>query len=202
MNYVYVVFFTTNTHMGRLIRFSTRNKFNHVSFSIDPNLNTMYSFARYKINSPIRGGFVTEKPERYLYNGEQINIKICSLALGDEEYERILKELDYFEKHKDQMTYNTFNAILSVFNKKLIMKNAYTCLEFVAYLLNIHEIMTIGELEDRLKNNIVYHGNMQKTTTKMDDTEACDTYFNKRDILEVFTDTALHLGRIFKRLII
>lgn len=119
---IYVVFIMTNTYMGKLIRLFTRNQYNHVTLALDSNLCEMYSFARYHINSPIRGGFVVELPDRYLFNNQDVMIKVCQMPVNEEQYRRIQEEIRYFKKHKEIMIYNTLNAILSLLRKRVHLK--------------------------------------------------------------------------------
>ncbi len=76
-HYAYVVFFVTNTIMGKMIQFATRNSYSHVALAFEEDLQTMYSFARYHINSPISGGFVIEHPHRYLNGNRDVEINVC-----------------------------------------------------------------------------------------------------------------------------
>ena len=60
--YLYVVFSATPYRMGKLIRFVTREPYNHVAISTEASLTRMYSFARRFYRTPFYGGFVTEEP--------------------------------------------------------------------------------------------------------------------------------------------
>ncbi len=199
--YVYVTFFTTNTYMGKLIRFSTRNQYSHVTISFDASLSKMYSFARYHINSPISGGFVVEEPERYLNNNGDVQIKLCKIPLEKDEYHRMVKEFTYFQENKEQMLYNTLNAVLSLLKIKLSMKDSYTCLEFVTYLLHMNNIHAIRELERRLDQYLVYTGSFREIVKKNRETKKEDEYFMKRHRIGVVTDTVFHFQKIMLRLI-
>ena len=44
---VYVILSATELKMGKIIRFLTRYKYNHVSITLDDELRYMYSFSRY-----------------------------------------------------------------------------------------------------------------------------------------------------------
>ena len=64
-NVIYIVFSSTPTGMGRLIRLATRNQYNHVSLSFESDIQKLYSFARYHRTIPLYGGFVVESVLRY-----------------------------------------------------------------------------------------------------------------------------------------
>jgi hypothetical protein len=187
--------------MGRLIRLFTRNQYSHVSIAFEHDLNKMYSFARYNINSPISGGFVVEEPYRYLINNSDIYVKICKLPVSAIEYKRIKKEVEYFHKHKEEMIYNTLNAVLSLIKKRLEMKNTFTCLEFVTYLLRYPNILAIRELEERLEEYVVYYGSYRDITKWEQESIDEEDYFRRRHIIEVMMDTVSHLKKVMVRLL-
>ena len=199
--YIYVAFLVTNTNMGRLIRLFTRNQYSHVSIAFEHDLNKMYSFARYNINSPISGGFVVEEPYRYLINNSDIFVKICKLPVSAVEYKRIKKEVEYFHKHKEKMIYNTLNAVLSLIKKRLEMKNTFTCLEFVTYLLRYPNILAIRELEERLEEYVVYYGSYRDITKWEQESIDEEDYFRRRHIIDVMMDTVSHLKKVMVRLL-
>ena len=197
-HYVYVVFFVTNTMMGKMIQFATRNSYSHVALAFEEDLQTMYSFARYHINSPISGGFVIEHPQRYLNGNRDVEIKLCKVPVSEVDYRRIRKTIDFFCQNKDLMLYNTVNAILSLVNKKIKVENTYTCIEFVTYLLNIRNILAIRDLEIMLEPYQVYHGGLREIARLDDPLE--DDYFNRRCIHGIVYDTFSHFGKIILRL--
>ncbi len=96
------------------------------------------------------------------------------------------------------MLYNTVNAVLSLFNKKIKLKNTYTCIEFVTHLLNIRDILAIRELEIMLEQYQVYHGGLKEIARL--DYEVEDDYFNRRCLSGIIYDTFSHFGKIILRL--
>jgi len=198
---VYIVFLITNTNMGKMIRFFTHNKYSHVTFTFDQDLQEMYSFARYHVDSPILGGFVIEKPERYLNNNNDVTVKICKIPVSKKEYQRINQEIAYFKVNKQEMIYNTLNAVLSLLKKRIILKNTYTCLEFITYLLHYPNMLEIHELERRLNKYVVYHGSMKDISGWEQSYEDADDYFQRRHVLGGIYDTAYHFKKIAKRLV-
>ena len=67
--FLYIVVSSTPSRMGHFIRRITGQDYNHISVSLDPQLLTMYSFARRYYRTPLFGGFVQETPARYCING-------------------------------------------------------------------------------------------------------------------------------------
>jgi hypothetical protein len=201
MNYIYVVFIVTNTNMGKLIRLFTRNQYSHVTVAFDKDLRQMYSFARYHINSPISGGFVIEQPERYLNGNNDVTVKICELPVTEEEYNRIHTEVAFFKQNKEEMIYNTMNAVLSLLRRRISVKNTFTCLEFVTYLLHYSNILAIKELERRLEKFVVYHGSLKGIAQWEQSFVDEDDYFRRRHVMGIVTDTVYHFRKIVARMI-
>lgn len=195
---IFIIFLSTNTYMGKGIRFFTRNRYSHVTISMEHDLSRMYSFARYHINSPILGGFVTEHPLRYLYDNQDVSVKICRIRVGLEEYERIRSEINHFLTHRENMIYNTPNALLSLFGRQLEVKDMFTCLEFVTYLLRYSGILTLRELERRLEQQVIYSGSLRQIVS-LEQAYPEDDYFNRRDITGIVADTVHHIGKVAVR---
>ncbi len=197
---IFIAFLSTNTMMGRGIRLVTGNKYSHVAISLDQDLRVMYSFARYYINSPIRGGFVIEQPLRYLYDNQDVPVKLCKVSVSREEYDRIRSEIGYFIANREKLIYNTPNALLSLFGRQLTVKDMYTCLEFVTYLLHYPRLFTIRELEHRLEQQVVYHGSLKQIVAQ-EDTWPEDDYFNRRKVSGVVSDTVHHIRMVAVRVL-
>ena len=66
---LYVLFSATPYRMGKCIRFITGEPYNHVSIATEEDLRECYGFARRYYETPFYGGFVTERPSRYIHNG-------------------------------------------------------------------------------------------------------------------------------------
>lgn len=199
--YIYIVFISTKTYMGKMIRLFTHNEYSHVTIAFDQDLRKMYSFARYYINSPILGGFVTELPLRYLHGNNDVNIKLCKVPLTKEEYHRIYKEVEYFHKNSERMIYNTLNAVLSLLGKRLSSSNMFTCLEFVTHLLRYPDIMAIRELERRLKRYVVYQGSLRAVSFCEQDSDNRDEFFRRRRTLGIICDTVYHIRQVAARVL-
>lgn len=200
VDYIYIAFIVTNTGMGRMIRFFTQNQYSHVTIAFEHDLRKMYSFARYHINSPISGGFVIEQPQRYLYNNQDVRVKLCKLPVTPDEYERIQQEVAYFQQNREIMIYNTMNAVLSLLGKRSLGNNMYTCLEFVTYLLRYPNMLTIRELEKRLDDFAVYCGSLKGIADWKQALNPEDEYFIRRHSIGVVYDTVYHFRKVAGRM--
>ena len=163
MNSIYIIFSHTTTLTGRFIRAITKHEYNHVSLSLFEDLQVLYSFSRHFNKAPFYGGLTEESPLRY----KDAKVKVCKIALTDEEYKRAQDLLGNAVNNKDDYVYNFFSAAFFPFKKKIYVKNSFTCVEFAVHVLNrigVRNIQdkyySIIELEEILKNDTVYEGPM------------------------------------------
>ena len=197
--YIYIVFSKTSSKMGKCIRFVTRNQYNHVSIAFSPELEVMYSFARYNINSPFVGGFVMETQQRYFACEKPVEIKICKVPVSAERYSVIQHIIENFYTQRDEMIYNSLNAILSVFHREYKLENAYTCIEFAAFVLEMEGICSIEEMEQELQESVVYEGVWTLEEEINEGKKEIDDYFTVKSKRQVCSQTAVHFYRIAKR---
>ena len=59
---IYVAVSQTGTILSRIVKWVTRDKYNHVSISLTEDLSDLYSFGRKNPYNPFRAGFVKESP--------------------------------------------------------------------------------------------------------------------------------------------
>lgn len=192
---IYIIFSHTNTMMGRIIRLFTRHFYNHVAIAFDADLNAMYSFSRYHKNAALVGGFVSERPSRYIENGRQpVYVKLCCITRKDAQ--RIKALVEDMAKEQDKYIYNSFSAVYSIVHKKHEAKDAFTCIGFVSWILN-DPVNTIKELEERLKSNIIFEGDMR--TYPYAKQTPPDNYFVKVPKRSLITYTYFHFRKLIKR---
>lgn len=191
---VFVVISKTDTAVGSQ---RLTSSYNHVSISFSKDLNVMYAFSRYRINSPFVGGFVSEKPARYILNDTPTPIKIYMLMADDEDYEAICQRVDKFRKDKKIYIYNTYADIAHRMGKEKKIKYALTSVEFVCRVLEIRGVSTISQLEKELEYYLVYVGTLDKYLRG--EYECDDMYFNRQNPMKVFTSTVGHFARLTKR---
>ncbi|MEA4920727.1 MAG: hypothetical protein VB078_07395 [Clostridiaceae bacterium] len=197
MKAVYVVFSHTSTYIGKMIRLATMNKYNHVSVSFYEGLNEMYSFGRRYINSPLAGGFIVERPDRYNSPQQNISIKICRLAVSDAQYEEIENFIGSAFTNADKLIYNTFDAVFLVLHRRFRIKDAYTCLDFACRTLKFDNIFSIRQLEKQLEDNVIYEGSFCDWVASAPPSE--DLYFQRRSPVQVSADTARHFIKLVSR---
>lgn len=129
MKSIYVVFFSTDLRVGRFIRTMTRQKYNHVSISID-GLKTLCSFSRLYLAHPMIGGFVEESPKRYLMSDKTL-VKIVRIYVEDYKYALTEYNIRKMQKNPEAYVYNFLSFAGYAMGKRVKRDKAYTCVEFV-----------------------------------------------------------------------
>ncbi len=165
MKEIYVVFSSTPYKIGKFIRFFTREEYNHVSVMFDENMLEAYSFGRKHIDTPFWGGIIKDSISRYKYKNALADICVCKIPVEDEKYFKAFENAKNMYENRDLFVYNLFSAGVSVFRKRLFIHNAYTCVEFCAYILGImldnidqNGFYTVGELLEVFKEYSIYKG--------------------------------------------
>ncbi|MSS63630.1 hypothetical protein [Velocimicrobium porci] len=205
-NSIYVVFFSTNTKIGSIIRIVTKHSYNHVAIALDGELKQMYSFSRYHKTTPLVGGFVEESLLRYCSeDGTFSNIKVCRLPVSKKAYRVIKNQIQDMKKEKDHYMYNTFSAMLFLLHRRVLIKKAYICIEFVVSMLNQAKLLqekrtfyTIEQLEQVLEQYKIYEGDLSQYAKP--NNWGNDGFYIEDSILFNCKATVLHFGRLLGRL--
>ena len=129
--FLYVVFSATPTGMGRFIRLATGHPWNHVSLSLDPNLETLWSFARHRRCAPLWGGLVRESSLRY----QGARWKVCRLPLSEEAARNLEETLNRYWAEREDWLYHTPAALVSLAGYRPHMPRAHTCVSFALKIL-------------------------------------------------------------------
>ncbi len=197
---VYVVLLSSHTYIGRLIRTALKSKYNHAAISLDHDLKNMYSFARYNHNSPLVAGFVDEKLARYFHFGDP-PIKIFKIKLTKREYKKVKREIRQFELNQKSYVYNFISAMIAPFKRRFFIKNSFTCIEFVVYILgrvnkvkNEADYYNFRKLDKELKNHVHYEGTLYDYVKRKD--FDIGNYLEKKSKTEIFTGTFKEIQKL------
>lgn len=163
-----VVFSSTNTRIGSMIRVVTKNSYNHVSLAFDDDLHKMYSFARYYKNAPFFAGFVEESALRYAATKRrQVLVKVCRIELSPEQYICLRNYLDDLTTAPSRYIYNLFSAAATPLRRRVLIRDTYTCIEFVTHVLCRYMLLppswdvtfhSISDLERELSGGVAFEG--------------------------------------------
>ena len=176
--YIFMMFSSTPSKMGRFIRTITKNRFNHVSLCLDIEGVTLYSFARKYRRHPFYGGFVKESSTRFIHNDRFAHIKLCAIPVTEEQYTLVKHYMRTMESAADLYIYNHLSAIGTIVNKRIRIENAYTCVEFNAKILreigiisNVEEryVYSVRDLEILLSPYTIYEGSFEKMALIVND---------------------------------
>lgn len=148
MKDVYVIFSSTPYKMGRFIRLFTGGYFNHVSIMFDTNMSEAYTFGRKYIDTAFFGGMIKDSVSRYSKDGTTSKVSVCKISVDDEKYQQALNQAKNMYENKEDYVYNLFSAFVSIFGKRLFIKDAFTCVEFCTYILSI--------MTDKIEKNGFY----------------------------------------------
>lgn len=194
--WLYVMVSRTDTRMGRMIRCFTRSEYNHVSLALEPE--HFVSFARYRSDVPLAGGYVRETPERLLFRGRSVPVRIFRLGIREEEAGK-LEALFRLAGDRDcPLIYNSLGALFTSCHIPCPIPGAYTCLDFAGAVLG-HSFSSIRALAEALSPWEIYCGDLSGFLH--DNGSRSDPFFRNRGFFKGTGDTAVHFNRLFLRLI-
>ena len=199
-NYIYIIFSSTPTKMGKLIRSFTNNRFNHVSVSLDPELSYSYSFARRFYRTPLYGGFVQESNARYHRHGAHAQIHVCRLPVTPLQAADLADQFLMMDQFSDHYLYNHFSALAALIRVPVPARDAYTCVEFCVQILwklgfpvRPGVFYSVDELDALLCDYRIYEGPMPTVQ------QADDDFYAKKSIPKVITHTVRDFFRLIPR---
>lgn len=147
---IYLVFSNTGTILAKCINYYTKDKYVHVSLSLDESFEKMYSFGRIYPRNPFIGGLVEENLKDGVYkNFQNSECIIYRVQVSNEQYVLLKKELDLFLKDQKKYKYSLLGLLGVIMNRPIKRSNRYFCSEFVSYLLiksNIYDPNKIPSL--------------------------------------------------------
>ncbi|MCH5267259.1 MAG: hypothetical protein J1E62_02850 [Lachnospiraceae bacterium] len=143
---IYIVISQTGSIVSRIIRSVTGAVYNHASISLDPSLDTMYSFGRIHAYNPIWGGYVKESPNYGAFRRfRQAEVMVLAIKVNNAQYEGIKSKLEAMYDERGQYHYNYAGLFLALFHKPYRGKNHYTCSEFVRDVLEQFQVIEKDE---------------------------------------------------------
>lgn len=168
---IYLIVTQSGSFLSAILKRITGAQYNHVSVSLDRNLDAMYSFGRRHPYNPFWGGFVQESPWAGTFKRfpETDAVVVC-LNVTPIQHRELTRCLTDMYQRRTQYHYNVIGLLLAAFRIHYRSENHYYCSEFVKELLTRFDV--IGEEETGsipqpvhflfLKNSrVVYQGKLR-----------------------------------------
>lgn len=167
---LYVVLSKTSSGIGSAIRFVTNYEYNHASVATDKHLSFLYSFARKNRNAVLSAGFVEESLLRYYWKPEKdVVIKLFRVPLDENNYIKMRRILRHVSNNRERYIYNYLTMLSFFIGKRVSINRAFTCVEFVEYLLSELDIVpkpdkkayaSVKTLDSYLSDYLIYEGRL------------------------------------------
>ena len=203
---LYLVVSATTLKMGKAIRAATGYPYNHVSLALSSDIPKMYSFARRFISAPYYGGFVEESPRRFAYKNRFARIKVYSLPVREATFDALEELLAQMASDKERYLYNLISAAHSLFGKRIIIKDSYTCAEFVSDIISVvspgaglicGRYYSIKEICKALECNMIYKGTAEDISARASWDN--DRFIEKLSFSSGLAHSLRDFGRLLKR---
>ena len=166
MKSIYLVMSQTGSVLSKTIKLISKKNYNHISISLNENLNYMYSFGRKKPYNPFIGRFVVESPDMGTFlRFKNTRCRVIKLDVTDLQYEMLCSNIYDMIENKDSYKYNILGLFLAAFNIHVSFNNKFYCSEFVKYIMDKSNI-DVSILPDithptdfmNLDNSVLYEG--------------------------------------------
>lgn len=201
--YVYVVISKTYTNFARTIRAVGGIKYNHASIALDEGLQELYGFGRQKHAALFTGKLVKENISRFTLDKVQnVDVAIFKIPVTEEQYDDIAGFIRLVHEDREYM-YNLFSVLTYPLTKGLSVYKAFTCIEFIMYLLTRLGMefekplyaYKPDALMNLLEDDLLYQGNLLDYVCEK---KAITNYFDRMSVPE-YKDNAIGLSKILAR---
>lgn len=167
--YIYVLLSQTQTRFAKVIRLLGKQKYNHAAISLDAEFLEVYAYARPQHNAVLLAHLVHESLDRYtLRRADDVPVVVFKIPVSEAEYEWVSDTVDEMLDNKEYL-YNLFSVLSYPVIKGFSVRNTFTCIEFVSYILQHMGLLTSkrcwrykpDDLLDELNAQIVYKGDVR-----------------------------------------
>lgn len=146
--HIYIVVSQPGTIVSKLLKWITGAEYNHVSISLDSDLEKMYSFGRKFTYMPFWGSFVLESPHNGTFKRfSETKVVVMEVRTDAEKYHQMKHYLERMYRRKDRYHYNYVGLFLAGLHICYKKQNHYYCSEFVRDLLLRFEIADKRQFE-------------------------------------------------------
>ncbi len=136
MKTIYILLSRTGTFPSKVIHGIKGGKFTHTSLSLTPSTDHLYSYARRKINNPLKAGLITENIHTEVFAlYPDCHCAVYELSISDKAYENIKNEITRFFNNYKKAKYSFWGLLALALGIKIKRKWRLTCSQFVAIVL-------------------------------------------------------------------
>ena len=133
---IYLMISRTPTKFGSVLRRLGNIRYNHAAIALDSDLDELYAFARTQHNTCLVGGLVHENVGRYTLGGrKKVKIVIFRIPVSEQKYEWVKQTIARIRADRGYK-YNLFSVVSYPLTKGFRTYKAFTCIEFVMYILS------------------------------------------------------------------
>lgn len=201
---LYIIISKTPTKFAYLIRKFGKIQYNHAAISMDAELKEMYSFARPQYKGVLLAKLVHESYEGYTLGKTEADGVIFEISVTKEEYDWVEQTISTLQEDSEVL-YNLFSVLLHPLTGGMKTYKAYTCIEFVMFLLEHlgYSLERPGykykpdDLLEILASKEVYKGDIGKYLEQSSRNENYFAPLTKKQILL----SGITLWELWKRLI-
>lgn len=144
MKQIYILLSRTGTIPSKLIHTMTRGDFTHVSISLRPTTDRLYSYARRTINNPLHAGLIVENIHTDVFaRYPDCQCSLLELSVSDEAYLKMQRCIRFFMKHYQKATYNFLGVLPLRLGIRWPRRFRLTCSQFVAVVLSSSKEVTL-----------------------------------------------------------
>lgn len=134
-NAIYVILSQTQTKFGRCIRKVAHQQYNHASIALDDSLEEVYAFARPSRYDLLSGGLVRERRDRYtMGNRRPVPVAVYRIPVTNQQAQWVRDTVRTMADNPEYL-YNLFSVLTYPVLKGFAVRQAYSCVEFAAFLL-------------------------------------------------------------------
>ena len=200
---IYVVVSSTYTYFGKTIRMFGKIRYNHASIALDDKLQEIYSFGRQKHAALLTGKLVKENISRFTLDKESnVDVTIFKIPVTEEQY-RDIRDFIHAVHEDREYLYNLFSVLTYPLTKGLSVYKAFTCIEFIMYLLTrvgmefgrpLYEYKP-DDLLELLRDDILFQGNLLEYVNEK---KTVTNYFDRLSVPE-YKESAVCLSKLLAR---
>ena len=168
MRNIYLVQTYTGSVPSRIINTFLREKYVHISISLDETLDDVYGFGQFKSVNPFVGGFQKEDMAAAPFSAAKC--RIHKVDVSKESYKEIKRALEAFNQNGDKYRFSILGLLTAYVRIPWQRKYHYFCSEFVSELLTNsrvvnhstpHSIIRPEELIQEVEDiEVVYEGSI------------------------------------------